>query len=115
LKVSSFQEYRTSAVDYKMVFSWNSYSKRASADIKAQIIKDLQEFSARSDLFPSSPERFGGILSCFTLSPGANQSFTVLGIPKADDFVKVVNLDGTVKSSRCKAARMPAFNRQVEE
>ncbi len=45
LKVSSFQEYRTSAVDYKIVFLLEfEFEEGASADIKVQIIKDLQEF-----------------------------------------------------------------------
>jgi len=45
LKVTSFQEYRTSAVDYKMVFLLEFvFEEGASADGKVQIIKDLQEF-----------------------------------------------------------------------
>ena len=45
LKVSSFQEYRTSAVDYRMVFLLEFiFEEGASAEIKVQIIKDLQEF-----------------------------------------------------------------------
>jgi hypothetical protein len=45
LKVSSFQEYRTSAVDYQMVFLLEFiFEEGVSADIKVRIIKDLQEF-----------------------------------------------------------------------
>ena len=48
LKVSSFQEYRTSAVDYKMVFLLEFiFEEGASAEIKVQIIKDLQEFFSK--------------------------------------------------------------------
>jgi hypothetical protein len=48
LKVSSFQEYRTSAVDYKMVFLLEFiFEEGASADIKVQMIKDLQEFFSK--------------------------------------------------------------------
>jgi hypothetical protein len=34
---------------------------------------------------------------------------------KFDDSAKVVQPDGTVKSLQMQGARMPAFNRQVEE
>lgn len=48
LKVSSFQEYRTSAVDYQMVFLLEFiFEEGASADFKVQIIKDLQEFFSK--------------------------------------------------------------------
>jgi hypothetical protein len=48
LKVSSFQEYKTSAVDYKMVFLLEFvFEEGASADGKVQIIKDLQEFFSK--------------------------------------------------------------------
>jgi hypothetical protein len=48
LKVSSFQEYKTSAVDYKIVFLLEFvFEEGASVDIKVKIIKDLQEFFSR--------------------------------------------------------------------
>lgn len=48
LKVSSFQEYRTSAVDYKMVFLLEFvFEEGASADIRVQMIKELQEFFSK--------------------------------------------------------------------
>ena len=48
LKVSSFQEYETSAVDYKMVFLLEFvFEEGISVDIKVRIIKDLQEFFSR--------------------------------------------------------------------
>ena len=48
LKVSSFQEYKTSAVDYKVVFLLEFvFEEGVSVDTKVQIIKDLQEFFSR--------------------------------------------------------------------
>ena len=48
LKVSSFQEYKTSAVDYKVVFLLEFvFEEGVSVDTKVQIIKDLQEFFGR--------------------------------------------------------------------
>ncbi len=45
LKVSSFQEYKTSAVDYKMVFLLEFvFEEGVSVEIKVQVIKDLQDF-----------------------------------------------------------------------
>jgi hypothetical protein len=45
VKVSSFQEYKTSAVDYTMVFLLEFlFTPEASAESKINIIKALQEF-----------------------------------------------------------------------
>ena len=48
LKVSSFHEYNTSAVDYKLIFLLEfTFEEGASADIKVKVIKDLQEFFSK--------------------------------------------------------------------
>ncbi len=48
LKVFSFQEYKTSAVDYKMVFLVEFvFEEGVAADTKVEMIKDLQEFFNR--------------------------------------------------------------------
>jgi hypothetical protein len=48
LQVSSFQEYRTSAVDYTVVFLLNfSFAPEASAEAKVAVIKALQEFFSK--------------------------------------------------------------------
>ena len=48
VKVSSFQEYRTSAVDYTMVFLLDfSFVPEASSDSKVSVIKSLQEFFSK--------------------------------------------------------------------
>ena len=45
VKVSSFQEYKTSAVDYTMVFLLEfSFGPEVSAESKVAVIKALQEF-----------------------------------------------------------------------
>ncbi|MBP1741850.1 MAG: hypothetical protein H6Q48_4143 [Deltaproteobacteria bacterium] len=45
VKVSSFQEYRTSAVDYTMVFLLDfSFVPEASAESKVAVIRTLQDF-----------------------------------------------------------------------
>lgn len=45
VKVSSFQEYRTSAVDYTMVFLLEFlFVPDASAESKVSVIRSLQEF-----------------------------------------------------------------------
>jgi hypothetical protein len=45
VKVSSYQEYKTSAVDYTMVFLLEfSFSPDTSAESKVAVIKALQEF-----------------------------------------------------------------------
>jgi copper chaperone CopZ len=45
VKVSSFQEYKTSAVDYKMIVLLEFlFEDDISLDTKAAVIKDLQEF-----------------------------------------------------------------------
>lgn len=45
VKVSSFQEYKTSAVDYAMVFLLDfSFVPEAPAESKVAIIKSLQDF-----------------------------------------------------------------------
>jgi len=45
VKVSSYQEYKTSAVDYTMVFLLEfSFVPEASAGVKVALIKSLQEF-----------------------------------------------------------------------
>jgi len=45
LKVSSFQEYKTSAVDYTMVFLLDfSFVPEASAESKVAVIRTLQDF-----------------------------------------------------------------------
>ena len=45
VKVSSYQEYKTSAVDYTMVFLLEfSFDPDVSAEIKVAVIKALQEF-----------------------------------------------------------------------
>jgi hypothetical protein len=46
--VSSFQEYRTSAVDYKMVFVLEFlFEADVPAETKVGVIKDLQEFFSK--------------------------------------------------------------------
>ena len=48
VQVTSFQEYKTSAVDYKMVFLLNFlFEEPTSLDAKVSIIKELQEFFNR--------------------------------------------------------------------
>ncbi|MBN2034218.1 MAG: hypothetical protein JW836_13160 [Deltaproteobacteria bacterium] len=45
LVVSSFKEYKTSAVDYRMVFLLEFvFQDQVSADVKVAVIKELQEF-----------------------------------------------------------------------
>ena len=45
VKVTSFQEYKTSAVDYKMVFLLEfSFEDDVSLDTKVTVIKEIQEF-----------------------------------------------------------------------
>jgi hypothetical protein len=46
--VSSFQEYKTSAVDYKMVFVLEFlFEADVPAETKVGVIKDLQEFFSK--------------------------------------------------------------------
>ena len=48
VKVTSFQEYKTSAVDYKMIFLVEFlFEDNISLDTKVAVIKELQEFFAR--------------------------------------------------------------------
>ncbi|MFZ7112573.1 MAG: hypothetical protein ACOWYE_12895 [Desulfatiglandales bacterium] len=48
VQVTSFQEYKTSAVDYKMVFLLNFlFEEPTSLETKVSIIKELQEFFNR--------------------------------------------------------------------
>ena len=48
VRVTSFQEYKTSAVDYKMVFLLNFlFEEPTSLETKVSIIKELQEFFNR--------------------------------------------------------------------
>lgn len=45
VKVTSFQKYETSAVDYKMIFLLEFvFEEDISLDIKVDVIKELQEF-----------------------------------------------------------------------
>jgi len=45
VKVTSFQEYKTSAVDYKMIFLLEfSFENDVSLDTKVSVIKEVQEF-----------------------------------------------------------------------
>ncbi len=45
VSVSSYQEYKTSAVDYRMVFLLDfEFRKDVSGEIKVQVIKELQDF-----------------------------------------------------------------------
>jgi len=45
VKVTSFQEYKTSAVDYKMIFLLEfSFEDDVSLDTKVSVIKEVQEF-----------------------------------------------------------------------
>jgi copper chaperone CopZ len=45
VKVTSFQEYKTSAVDYKMIFLLEfSFEDDVSLDTKVAVIKEVQEF-----------------------------------------------------------------------
>ena len=45
IKVTSFQKYETSAVNYKMIFLLEFvFDENISLDIKASFIKELQEF-----------------------------------------------------------------------
>ena len=45
VEVTSFQEYKTSAVDYKLVFLLNFvFEEQTPLDTKVAIIKELQEF-----------------------------------------------------------------------
>ena len=48
VKVTSFQEYKTSAVDYKMIFLLEFlFEDNISIDTKVAVIKELQDFFAR--------------------------------------------------------------------
>jgi copper chaperone CopZ len=48
VKVTSFQEYKTSAVDYKMMFLLEFlFEDNISLEAKVAVIKELQEFFAR--------------------------------------------------------------------
>ena len=48
VEVSSFQEYKTSAVDYKLVFLLNFvFEEHTPQDTKVAIIKELQEFFSK--------------------------------------------------------------------
>ncbi len=48
VKVTSFQEYKTSAVDYKMIFLLEFlFEDNISLETKVAVIKELQEFFAR--------------------------------------------------------------------
>ncbi len=48
VKVTSFQEYETSAVDYKMVFLLEFlFEDNVSLETKVALIKELQDFFAR--------------------------------------------------------------------
>ena len=48
VKVTSFQEYKTSAVDYKMMFLLEFlFEDNISVETKVAVIKELQEFFAR--------------------------------------------------------------------
>lgn len=48
VKVTSFQEYKTSAVDYKMIFLVEFlFEDNVSLETKVAVIKELQEFFAR--------------------------------------------------------------------
>ena len=48
IKVTSFQRYETSAVDYKMIFLLEFvFEEDISLDAKASLIKELQEFFNR--------------------------------------------------------------------
>jgi hypothetical protein len=48
IKVTSFQEYKTSAVDYKMIFLVEFlFEDNVSLETKVAVIKELQEFFAR--------------------------------------------------------------------
>ena len=48
LKVTSFEKYETSAVDYKMIVLIEFlFVEKTSLDTKAHIIKELQEFFAK--------------------------------------------------------------------
>lgn len=48
VNVTSFQEYKTSAVDYKMIFLMEfDFDERTSLDEKVGIIKDVQEFFSK--------------------------------------------------------------------
>jgi hypothetical protein len=48
VKVTSFQEYKTSAVDYKMMFLLEFlFEDNISLETKVAVIKELQEFFAR--------------------------------------------------------------------
>jgi hypothetical protein len=48
VQVSSFQEYKTSAVDYALIFLLDfSFVPEASAELKVGVIKALQEFFNR--------------------------------------------------------------------
>ena len=45
VRVSSYQEYKTSAVDYRMIFLLEfSFEEGVSPEIKVGIIKDIQDF-----------------------------------------------------------------------
>ena len=45
VKVSSFQEYKTSAVDYKMVFLLEFiFEENVPLDVKVSVIKEVQRF-----------------------------------------------------------------------
>ncbi len=45
VKVTSFQRYETSAVDYKMIFLLEFlFEEEVSPDTKVQVIKELQQF-----------------------------------------------------------------------
>lgn len=48
VEVSSFREYKTSAVDYKMIFLLDFvFKEQTDPDRKVAVIKDLQEFFNR--------------------------------------------------------------------
>ena len=48
VKVTSFQEYKTSAVDYKMIFLLEfSFEEDVSLDTKVAVIKEVQEFFSK--------------------------------------------------------------------
>lgn len=48
IQVTSFQSYETSAVNYKMIFLLEFvFSEDVSLDIKASLIKNLQEFFSK--------------------------------------------------------------------
>ena len=49
VQVSSYQQYETSAVDYKLIFSLEfQFEEDVSLDTKVSLIKDLQAFLSRA-------------------------------------------------------------------